>query len=74
MGLVLNWIVQGMLVAAAAGIGLWLLPAGRARARVRVWWTVVAVVIALPLVTWWSATALSGPFRLPARPASPPES
>ena len=30
MGLVLNWIVQGMMVAAAAGIGLWLLPAGRA--------------------------------------------
>ena len=58
MGLVLNWIVQGVMVAAAAGIGLWLLPAGRARARVRVWWTVVAVVIALPLVTWWSATGL----------------
>ena len=60
MGIVLNWIVQGVLVAAAAGIGLWLLPAGRARARVRVWWTVVAVVVALPAVTWWSA-ALSAP-------------
>ena len=55
MGIVLNWIVQGVMVAAAAGIGLWLLPAGRARARVQVWWTVVAAVIALPLVTWWAA-------------------
>src|SRR5688572_2942045 len=54
MGIVLNWIVQGVMVAAAAGIGLWLLPAGRARARVQVWWTVVAVVVALPLMTWWS--------------------
>ena len=61
MGTVLNWIVQGVMVAAAAGIGLWLLPAGRARARVQVWWTVVAVVAALPLVTWWSSTALAGP-------------
>ena len=42
MGIVLNWIVQGVMVAAAAGIGLSLLPAGRARARVQVWWTVVA--------------------------------
>src|SRR5687767_5767515 len=61
MGLVLNWIVQGVMVAAAAGIGLWLLPAGRARARVQVWWTVIATVIALPLVTWWSETTSVGP-------------
>jgi beta-lactamase regulating signal transducer with metallopeptidase domain len=69
MGIVLNWIVQGVMVAAAAGIGLSLLPAGRARARVRVWWTVVAVVIALPLVTWWSAALpepLASGSRLPA--------
>ncbi len=67
MGLVLNWIVQGAMVAAAAGIGLWLLPAGRARARVQVWWTVIAVVIALPLMTWWSAIGLpASGFRLPA--------
>lgn len=56
MGLVLNWIAQGMLVAATAGAALWLLPAGRARARVRVWWTVVAAVMALPLVPFgWAA-------------------
>ena len=61
MGIVLNWIVQGVVVAAAAGIGLWLLPAGRARARVHVWWTVIATVIALPLVTWWAGTTPVGP-------------
>ena len=66
MGIVLNWIVQGVMVAAAAGIGLWLLPAGRARARVQVWWTVVAAVIALPLVTWWSAERQHRWLRLPA--------
>lgn len=49
MGIVLNWIVQGMLVAATAAAALRLLPAGRARARVWVWWTVVAAVMALPL-------------------------
>jgi hypothetical protein len=67
VGIVLNWIAQGVLVAAAAGFGLWLLPAGRARARVRVWWTVVATVLCLPLVSWllrppgWGG--LGGPSR-----------
>lgn len=55
MGMILNWIVQGMVVAAAVSIGLWLMPAGRAGARVRVWWTTVAAVMALPLVPWLSA-------------------
>ena len=61
MGIVLNWIAQGVVVAAATGAGLWLLPAGRARARMRVWWTVIAVVMALPLVTWWTATGIAEP-------------
>jgi beta-lactamase regulating signal transducer with metallopeptidase domain len=61
MGIVLNWIAQGVVVAAATGAGLWLLPAGRARARMKVWWTVIAVVIALPLVTWWSAISTGEP-------------
>ena len=61
MGTILNWIAQGVMVAAAAGFGLWLLPAGRARARLRVWWTVIGVVISLPLVTWWSATEGAAP-------------
>ncbi len=55
MGIILNWIVQGVMVAAAVSIGLWLMPAGRAGARVRVWWTAVAAVMALPLVPWLSA-------------------
>ena len=55
MGIILNWIVQGGMVAAAVSIGLWLMPAGRAGARVRVWWTTVAAVMALPLVPWLSA-------------------
>jgi beta-lactamase regulating signal transducer with metallopeptidase domain len=56
VGIALNWIAQGVLVAGAAGFGLWLLPAGRARARMRVWWTVVATVLCLPLVSWLLAT------------------
>ena len=67
MGIVLNWIAQGVVVAAATSIGLWLLPAGRARARMKVWWTVIAVVIALPVVTWWTAMGTGDPSIPPTQ-------
>jgi beta-lactamase regulating signal transducer with metallopeptidase domain len=67
MGIVLNWIAQGVVVAVAAGTGLWLLPAGRARARMRVWWAVIAIVLALPLVTWWSAAGAAVPAMTATR-------
>lgn len=75
MGILLNWIAQGVMVAAAVGAGLWLMPPGRAGARVRVWWTAIAAVMAVPLVSWLSAAALPGPpasgFRLPVSGVAP---
>ena len=56
-----------MVAAGTVSIGLWLMPAGRAGARVRVWWTAVAAVMALPLVPWLSASL---PATDPSRTAA----
>jgi Zn-dependent protease with chaperone function len=73
-GSLANAVWQGMLLAAAVGLGLRLLPKTPAAIRFAIWFTVFAVVTALPLISIWPDSAIAtrsagqGPwFTLDAR-------
>jgi beta-lactamase regulating signal transducer with metallopeptidase domain len=63
-GGLLTAIWQGALLAAAAGVGLWLVPKTPAAIRFSIWFAVFAVVAALPVIALWphnaGAAQLSG--------------
>jgi beta-lactamase regulating signal transducer with metallopeptidase domain len=73
--LLLNWLMQGTLVAMVAAAGLRAIPASRARARYGFVWAAYLVILALPAIPLALATLTVDrvtPVDVVAAPASPP--
>lgn len=58
--LLVQWLVSGTIVAMAAAGAIWLVPAGAAAERHRLWWAALVAVLALPLLA----------LTVPASPAA----
>jgi beta-lactamase regulating signal transducer with metallopeptidase domain len=61
MDVLLNWVIQGVLVASGAGVGLGVMPASPAAARYRFVWTAYVLVLALPTLALVSREAAGLP-------------